>query len=427
MIKKLNKILIFFIISLNIFSLVANAKPGVSANNFVLMDAQTGEVLYSNNAEVQSLPASTTKILTALVVFENCDDLSVEVTIGENPPYADGSSLGIKQGEVYTIEELLIGLLLTSGNDTAEALAEYVSGSLEEFAVLMNETAKRVGATNSNFSNPSGLDEETKNLTTAKDLALIMRELIKYPKYLEISSMVSYNFETKPYTDGTERWSVNGNKLINPNHSLYSPFVIAGKTGYTNASKHSFVCAAEKDGQTLIAMLMNGEDKDTFYTSIEPLFEYGFENFKNIQPVKKGDILSEYKINEEITIPLVAKDDYFITKPRSFNEEIAVSVDYESKDLSKTHINQGDSLFNASLLLNGEKVSDMELLSGATREYNDEIARKESIDKLLNNKPLIIGSIITILLVLLCFIKISSSMRRKKRLRKMRTKFNIRK
>ncbi len=108
------------------------------------MDAKTGQVLYEKNSDVQYMPASTTKVMTAIIALEKCN-LTDQVTIGENPPKADGSSIGIEQGEVYTIEELLYGLLLESGNDCAEAIAEHVAGSIEEFAKLMNEKAKELG------------------------------------------------------------------------------------------------------------------------------------------------------------------------------------------------------------------------------------------------------------------------------------------
>ena len=167
--------LVFLLTSIltNLTTISSFAVPNLYSEGVYLMDATTGKVLYEKNANVQYMPASTTKVMTAILALENCK-LDEEVTIGENPPLADGSAIGLAQGETYTIEELLLGLLLESGNDCAEAIAEHISGSNEEFAKLMNEKAKELGATNTNFKNPSGLTEEG-HLTTAHDLALIMK------------------------------------------------------------------------------------------------------------------------------------------------------------------------------------------------------------------------------------------------------------
>ena len=165
---------------------VANATdfPYLEAQGVVLMDGNSGEVIFSKNPHTQFEPASTTKVATALVVLDNTE-LSDKVTIGANPPLVDGSAIGIREGEVYTIEELLLGLLLESGNDCAEALAEYVAGSNAEFAKLMTEKAISLGATDTTFKNPSGLSEDG-HLTTAYDLALIMMAAANNPEFVKI-------------------------------------------------------------------------------------------------------------------------------------------------------------------------------------------------------------------------------------------------
>lgn len=424
--KLMCKILLLFFIATNLLSLNANAAPLLEAQGAVLMDAKTGEIIYSKNADTKFLPASTTKVMTAIVVLENCK-LDEEVTVGKNPPFADGSSLGIREGEVYTVEELLIGLLLTSGNDTAEALAEYVSGSLEEFGKAMTETAHRIGATNTTYTNPSGLDELSQNYTTPHDLAIIMREAIKYPDFVRITKMDSYHYETKPYTDGTERWAVSSTHVMRNWSSWYSPYVISGKTGYTDDANHTFVAAAEKDGQILIGSFLKGVNKNEFYSGVAPLFQYGFDNFKTEQVVKKGEQLGEYVINDKITLPLVADEDYFITKSRSDNTENIVSIDYEAKDISQLNIKEGDALFEGSLLVNGEKIDTIHLLSGASREYNDKIAKKESFDKFLNNKPLVISIVVVILIILALAFLVIRSKKNNAKIRQLRKKYNIKK
>lgn len=423
--KIICKILLFFIIVTTSVPIITKANPSPAAEAVVLMDAKTGKIIFSKNPQEKFLPASTTKVLTALVVLNNCK-LDEEVIVGKNPPYADGSSLGIKEGEVYTVEELLIGLLLTSGNDTAEALAEYVSGSVEEFGKLMTKTAHELGAVNSNFTNPSGLDEITQNYTTAEDLALIMKKAITYPDFVRICQIDAYQYKDKPYTDGTERWAVSGNRVMRNWSSWYSPYVTAGKTGYTDAAHHTYVASAEKDGQTLIAALIKGQDKNAFYSSVAPLFEYGFNNFETTQVVKKHEKLVEYKINDNITIPLLSDKDYYITKARNDNSKNIVSIDYEDRDISKKPIKTYDELFKGSLLVNGEKIDDITLISGADREYNSKIARREFFAEMLKNKNFIFASGLFLLFILFTLLRIRKTKRHKK-LNKLREKYNIKK
>ena len=209
--------LVFLLTSIltNLTTISSFALPNLYSEGVYLMDATTGKVLYEKNSNVQYMPASTTKVMTAILALENCK-LDEKVTIGENPPLADGSAIGLAQGEVYTMEELLLGLLLESGNDCAEAIAEHISGSNEEFAKLMNKKAIELGATNTNFKNPSGLTEEG-HLTTAHDLALIMAYASQNEDFVRIARTPSYFYETHPFSDGSEKWATNKNPLLKEN------------------------------------------------------------------------------------------------------------------------------------------------------------------------------------------------------------------
>ena len=196
----LTKVLLLLFICTTIISNIAitkaNAAPYLEAQGVVLMDGKSGEILYSQNADVQYEPASITKVMTAIVVLENTN-LNDNVTIGENPPMVDGSALGIREGEVYTVEELLLAMLLESANDCAEALAEFVSGSNAEFGMLMTERAKELGCTNTVFKNPSGLSEEG-HLTTANDMAKIMQFALTFDDFINISRTISLKYENHP-------------------------------------------------------------------------------------------------------------------------------------------------------------------------------------------------------------------------------------
>ena len=188
-----------FLLGLLIPSITTYAKetkaPSIIADSAVIIDADTGQIIYSKNADKKYFPASTTKVMTALVVLEN-SNLHDIVKIGKNPPFAEGSSIGLKEGEEFSIETLLTGLLLESGNDCAEALAEHIAGSTENFAKLMNKKAEEIGCKNTVFKNPSGLPNPD-HVTTAYDLSLILREAIKYNDFVRISSILTKKLPPK--------------------------------------------------------------------------------------------------------------------------------------------------------------------------------------------------------------------------------------
>ena len=173
--KFLSMLLLFLCIPLTVHA--ETAKPEINAQGCALIDASSGTILYGKNEDCTFEPASTTKVMTALVVLDKCK-LTDEVTIQENFTSVDGTAIGLLKGDVVTVHDLLLGLLMESGNDCANELAYHVSGSIDSFAQLMNEKAKELGATATSFRNPSGLPDP-EHLTTPHDLALFLREAIK--------------------------------------------------------------------------------------------------------------------------------------------------------------------------------------------------------------------------------------------------------
>jgi serine-type D-Ala-D-Ala carboxypeptidase (penicillin-binding protein 5/6) len=418
--KFMRKIFLSTIVVTSIFTTTAKATelPTVYSEGAVLMDEKTGTVIYSKNEHTQYEPASTTKVMTALIVLENTK-LTDKVTIGEKPTLVDGSKIGIAKGEVYTVEELLLGLLLESGNDCAEALAEHVAGSNEAFAKLMNDKAKELGALDTNFKNPSGLHEEG-HLTTAYDLALIMRAASQNEDYVRISRTDSHKYVNHPFSDGSEKWATNRNQLFNEYSPYFYQYAYTGKNGYTPEANHTYTASALKDGQLLVTALLNATDKDNFYTNIGPLFNYGFDNFETIKLISKNDVLSKYKINDDLTIPLVAKDDLYYTKPK-LEKAPTYSIDYVNKDISKKDISNGDTLFKAKVNVNGKNISSIDLVSGCDRKYDLKAKIKESFSSLFNqsNISVILVSIV-ILIILIRYIYFSI---KRRNLRKKRPNF----
>jgi D-alanyl-D-alanine carboxypeptidase len=226
------------------------------------MHADTGQILYAENADTQLLIASTTKIMTALVVIARCDpDEEVEIL----PEYtgAEGSSMYLEAGETYTVRDLLYGMLLVSGNDAATALACHCGGSIAGFADMMNAKAREMGLTNSSFKNPHGLDAEG-HYSSAEDLALITQEAMRYELFAEIA--------------GTKNRTVGGQTLTNHNKLLWNCEGALGvKTGYTTAAGRSLVSCAERNGLRLICVTLSDPDD---WNDHMALYDWGFGAFE---------------------------------------------------------------------------------------------------------------------------------------------------
>lgn len=363
--RKLLMFLISFSIIFSNITYKAYAKeepPTVSADSVVLMDATTGEILYSKNPDAAYPPASTTKLMTALLTLEKCklDDV---VTVGKNPPLADGSKIYLFEGEQIKVRDLLYGLLLVSGNDCAEALAEHVSGSLDKFVVEMNKRALELGAKNTNFVNPSGLFNDN-HKTSAKDLALIMRELSKNPEYTKIATTSFYKIPpTNKSTAERPLW--NENKLIQKSSKLYYEGCEGGKTGYTVQSQHSYVSTATRNGQKLVVALVHDKNK-TFFPDAAALFNYGFNNFQLTHLFSKGDLVTTYT-NKDISVPLLAASDFYYIQEKGSNN-IVPKCTVNNENLTTKFFKAGDVITDANIYLNNKTIGTLKLMSGSNHE-----------------------------------------------------------
>ena len=273
------------------FPTYANA---ISAANAILMDAQTGRVLYEKNAQQQGLIASTTKIMTALVVCEQCNVLD-RVRIPEEAVGIEGSSIYLQPGEVLTVQDLLYGLMLHSGNDAAVALAIYCGGTVEGFVQLMNDKAYRLGLEDTHFANPNGLDAPD-HYSTAKDLAILASHAMENPVFRQT---VSTNTVT-----AVKRILHNHNKLL---------WQVDGadgvKTGYTRAAGRILVSSATCDGRRLVAVTMN--DPDDWYDHAM-LIEDGFSQYSVRQLVTEGDHIATVDVagGTDVQVQLLAAEDF---------------------------------------------------------------------------------------------------------------------
>ncbi|RJR41636.1 MAG: D-alanyl-D-alanine carboxypeptidase [Deltaproteobacteria bacterium] len=242
--------------------LAARAEEGMNltARSFVIMDADTGAILLAYNPQLFLPPASTLKVMTAMYVCEHLK-LDDKVRVSANAAAAPPSKIGIKAGEVYTVEELLYALLLNSANDAARALAERVSGSEETFAKDLTRWVRTLGAYRTTLATANGLPAENQ-YSTAQDLALIFRKAMQYPELAKIM--------------GTKYHHIQGEReLRNHNRFLFTtPLAVAGKTGFTRASRHTYVGLFRKDGHAVIISLMGSQQK---WADLRPLIAKGFE------------------------------------------------------------------------------------------------------------------------------------------------------
>ena len=249
------------------------AEPTIQSEGAVVMDAATGTVLYGKNQNTRYYPASITKLMTALLVLENCqlgDTVTFSKTATENLE-AGAVSLKLTEGDKLTVEQCLYGLLLKSANEAANGLAEKVSGSVSGFASLMNQKAAALGCTGTHFVNPNGLND-TNHYTTPYDMALIARAAFQNDTLRKIDTTLSYKF---PATKNAgERTITMGHKMMYSTDSRYYPGIIGGKTGYTSKAGNTLVTGAEKNGVRLIAVVM--KSKSTHYADTKALLDYGF-------------------------------------------------------------------------------------------------------------------------------------------------------
>ena len=250
----------------------------INSTTGVLIEASTGTVLFNKSMDQQMYPASITKVLTTLVVLEN-GNMSDPVTMtqtGVNYAVGGSANQGTRVGEVFTLEQLVYGTMLASANDMATQMGEYIGGSIENFAAMMNDRAAKLGCTGTHFTNACGMPDPN-HVTTAHDMALIMRAAVEREDFRRIAGTGSY---TIPATNMSgERTVTNHDPLLLSKDFMYSG-LIGGKTGYTDAAQNTLVNAASRDGFTLICVTLHASDAPKAAFDHVDLFDYGYDNFE---------------------------------------------------------------------------------------------------------------------------------------------------
>lgn len=397
----------------------ADSELNLTAEYAILMDYETGQVLYSKNGNSKLYPASTTKAWTAYVVLKHVNDLNQVVEI-KDLPIVDGSSMYLKEGEAFTVKELLDALLIHSSNDVAMVLAKYVGGSVENFVNMMNDEAKSIGAENTHFNNPHGLPDEN-HYTTAYDMALMARKAMDNKIFRDIVNSKSVKYpatEAYPYEryfENTNQFLTSRSKMNYKGQEIDIKYdVVDGiKTGYTDAAGKCLLSTGVKNNIRVISAVFKST-VDDLYLDSRTLLDYGFDNFYVKEIVDKDDFIKNKKV-------FLSKEKKLIYQPEA-NYSVALSNDSKADDYSiKTKLD------NIKLpIKEGDKVGTLEVYKNKKLEKSIDLVAKNDVTSIFafftENKLLYNVLKIILLIVLLVFIVFI--IRKVKRKRKKKKKKN---
>jgi len=328
------------------------AAPAVEAASALLVDAETGAVLFARNARQRRAIASTTKIMTAILVLEH-GRLDEMATVSEHASQAGQSSVWLQPGERLSLRDLLKGILIRSGNDAAVAAAEYVAGSEQTFVARMNARARELGARDSHFVNPHGLHDPD-HYSTAADLALLARHAMRDETFRSI-----VRSKTDVIANSREPWD---RLLTNRNRLLWQmPEADGIKTGFVNESGRCLVCSATREDWRLIGVLLDSPD---MFEEARALLEHGFAHFRRIRFAGEGQRVGRVAVRRGSArwVPIVAAGHVSVVVPR------ASAAEYRSEtvlDPPRAPIEQGQELGRMDLLRDGEVIESAPLLAGA--------------------------------------------------------------
>ena len=358
----MNKLIILVILFLKI-TFAANSNPNVNARTGILVDFHSDEVLFEFDADAQIYPASMTKIMTSIIAFDllkknkiSLDDMFVVSENAWRLSQSGYSSMFIMVNDQVSVEDLLKGIIIASGNDACVALAEGIAGSEENFAEMMNEKADEIGMSSTNFTNSSGINDPD-NISTVRDIALMSKYLISnYPIYYEL-------FKEKYFT-----WDRTGGDPIkqgNRNPLLYKNVGVDGvKTGYLAVEKYSLASSMKKKDRRLIAVVSGFQTKNLRSSESLKLLNWGFRNTNTFEISKKNETVFEIEtwLSKKKKIKAVTKEDYYLTVKKKDIRNIKVSLEY--KGPIKAPVQEGEKIANLIIKNKDQVVDTLELYAG---------------------------------------------------------------
>lgn len=396
--------------------------PSVSSENYILVNMDDGEVLLGKNTSDRKYPASTTKIMTAILAIENLD-LEAYSQVSNYAVMSiswDSSKLGLYEGESFKNIDLINGMMVASGNDAANVLAESVSGSVDAFVELMNKKADELGLTGTHFSNPHGLTDEN-HYTTVEDMAKLTCYAMKNETFRKAVKMTSFELPTTEKCSD-RRYFINTNNMLTKERTsdYYYSLATGVKTGYTDAALHCLVGSAEKDGVRLISVILGASNingVNMSYPDTKALFEWGFENYENTALVRAGQIADEKTIKYAKgakTAKLISASDFSVLSKKG--EDIS---SLETKVILdgplKAPIVVGEKVGVITVSLNGEKIGEVDLTVDKNYEYSWMSAFFSSMGKIVG---ICIAIFVVAVIVLIIIRQVEYEKRRKERLRK---------
>ena len=368
-------------------SAIYNSNVETESEIYYVASLDTGTVLFEKDALKQAPPASLTKIVTAIVALENCADLETVVTAKEESIRlldGTGSSLGgIKPGEEITMKNLLYYLLISSANEAAMIIADYIGGSVEKFVEMMNETAKRLGCTNSQFKNPHGLDEDG-HYSCAKDMATFAIHAMTFPIFNEITNTVTYKM---PATNlQSERKITSTNFMLSSGYKeYYLPEAKGIKTGSTTKAGKCLVTTATKDGYSYIAVVMKApyydHDKDTYkenfaFIDSKAMLEWIFDNIKLKVVTDPTDMITEVEVkyggNKTVHVKLVPEKEYAALVPVNVDSKnvLVEPIEGTIPDIIEAPIKKGDIIGQAVVKYADEEIARINLVAAEDVKRN---------------------------------------------------------
>lgn len=348
--KYLFGLIMFLLLIVNV-----NAEVDLTSNakSAILVDNLSGKVLYEKAADEKLAPASMTKLASMLIVMEAIDNNTLKfddkVTISEEAANMGGSQIFLEAGEEYTVHDLLKGVAIASGNDAVVALAEKIGGTQEKFVEMVNKRLQEIGAVNTHFVNPHGLDAEG-HYSTARDMSIIARELLKHEKILEYTSIYEEYLEKN---DGSKTWLVNTNKLVR-----FYDGVDGLKTGFTSTAGYCLTATAKKDNFRLISVVMGEDTSANRSSDTVKLLNYGFNTYKINIIKKEGEVLGKVRVNkgkvDEVNIILANN----VTELLKTNESVSSYKFNLLFDSVNAPVKKGDTVGMAEMIDNEGNVVD---------------------------------------------------------------------
>ena len=354
----MKRILILLMINFLFIPVVSaeDLKLAENAKSAILIEASTGEVLFEKNADERLVPASMTKMMSMLVIIEAIENGDLkwnqEIQVSENASSMGGSQILLETGEKMNVRDLFKGVAIASGNDAVVALAEAVAGTEDAFVQKMNDKAKELGLKNTNFKNPHGLDTAN-HYSSARDMSLIAKELVKHEKVLEFTSV--YEDYLRENTD-RKIWLVNTNKLVR-----FYDGVDGLKTGFTEGAGYCLTATAKKDGMRVIAVVMGEADSKTRNQEVSEMLDYAFAQYKLENLLEDGYSLGEYKVynGKDEFVTVVPKDGATILRKKG---EKSSKATYEADVYElKAPLKKGDVVGSLKIKEDGKVIRKVKL------------------------------------------------------------------